>query len=81
MSLAGIRPELLLLMFASGLVISCLSTFLGVGGGIMMVPLLIFLFPKFGVSSICAVHLAIGTACWSSSSAPFPPPSVTGAAT
>jgi uncharacterized membrane protein YfcA len=61
MSSAGISPELLLLMFASGLAISCVATFLGVGGGIMMVPLLIFLFPKFGVSPICAVHLAIGT--------------------
>jgi hypothetical protein len=61
MSLTGISPELLLLMFVSGLAISCVATFLGVGGGIMMVPLLIFLFPKFGVSPICAVHLAIGT--------------------
>jgi len=61
MSSAGISPELLLLMFASGLAISCVATFLGVGGGILMVPLLIFLFPKFGVSPICAVHLAIGT--------------------
>ena len=61
MSLAGIRPDLLLLMFASGLLISCVSTFLGVGGGIMMVPLLILLFPRFGVSPVCAVHLAIGT--------------------
>jgi hypothetical protein len=60
-SLAGIRPDLLIFMFACGLVISCVATFLGVGGGIMMVPLLIFLFPKFGVSPICAVHLAIGT--------------------
>jgi uncharacterized membrane protein YfcA len=61
MSFTGIGPELLLLMFVSGLAISCVATFLGVGGGIMMVPLLIFLFPKFGVSPICAVHLAIGT--------------------
>ncbi len=61
MSSLGISPCLLLLMFASGLVISCVASFLGVGGGIMMVPLLIFLFPKFSVSPICAVHLAIGT--------------------
>ena len=61
MNLAGIQLDLLLLMFAGGLVISCVSSFLGVGGGIMMVPLLIFLFPKFGVSPVCAVHLAIGT--------------------
>jgi uncharacterized membrane protein YfcA len=59
--MAGIRPDLLLFMFASGLVISCVATFLGVGGGIMMVPLLIFLFPELGVSPACAVHLAIGT--------------------
>jgi len=61
MSSAGMSPELIALMFASGLVISCVATFLGVGGGIMMVPLLVFLFPKFGVSPVCAVHLAIGT--------------------
>jgi uncharacterized membrane protein YfcA len=61
MSMTGMSPDLLLLMFMSGLLISCVATFLGVGGGIMMVPLLIFLFPKFGVSPICAVHLAIGT--------------------
>lgn len=61
MSMTGISPGLLLLMFLSGLVISCVATFLGVGGGIMIVPLLIFLFPKFGISPLCAVHLAIGT--------------------
>jgi len=61
MSWVGSSPELLLLMFASGLAISCLATFLGVGGGIIMVPLLIFIFPQFGISSSCAVHLAIGT--------------------
>jgi uncharacterized membrane protein YfcA len=60
-SLAGIRPDLLLFMFASGVAISCVATFLGVGGGIMMVPLLVFLFPVFGISPSCAVHLAIGT--------------------
>jgi uncharacterized membrane protein YfcA len=61
MILPGISAELVLLMFVSGLVISCVSTFLGVGGGILMVPLLIYLFPKLGVSQVHAVHLAIGT--------------------
>jgi uncharacterized membrane protein YfcA len=61
MILPGISAELVLLMFACGLVISCVSTFLGVGGGILMVPLLIYLFPRVGVSPVYAVHLAIGT--------------------
>lgn len=55
------NPGLLLLMLLSGSAISLVATFLGVGGGFLMVPLLILLFPKFGVHPICAVHLAIGT--------------------
>lgn len=61
MSFAGSDVGLLLLMFLGGLVISLLASFLGVGGGILIVPLLIFLFPKCGVPPLLAVHLAIGT--------------------
>ena len=61
MSFGETSVNLLVLMFLSGWVIGLVATFLGVGGGILLVPFLIFLFPKQGVHPSCSIHLAIGT--------------------
>ncbi len=44
-----------------GLVAGFLSGFLGIGGGIVVVPSLMFIFPKAGMPESVAVHMALGT--------------------
>ncbi len=53
-------PEGLLLIIA-GCVAGYFAGFFGVGGGIILVPVLIYYFQAIGVSSLVATHLAFGT--------------------
>lgn len=52
--------SLLTLLFA-GCVAGFLAGFFGVGGGIILVPILLFYFQTIGVSSLVATHVALGT--------------------
>lgn len=49
------------LLFLGGAVSGFLAGFFGVGGGIILVPILLFYFQTTGVSSLVATHLAFGT--------------------
>ena len=44
-----------------GSVVGVLSGLLGIGGGLVVVPALVFLLPKVGVSSDLVMHIALGT--------------------
>lgn len=45
----------------SGIIIGVVSGLLGIGGGIIVVPLLAFLLPLAGIPSIFVVHIAVAT--------------------
>ena len=51
----------LVLLLLAGCVAGFLAGFFGVGGGIILVPILLFYFQTIGVSSLVATHLAFGT--------------------
>ncbi|MEW6510471.1 MAG: sulfite exporter TauE/SafE family protein [Bacteroidota bacterium] len=50
-----------LLLFGAGCLAGFLAGFFGVGGGIILVPILIAYFQAHGVSSLIGTHLAFGT--------------------
>lgn len=50
-----------LLLIIAGCVAGYLAGFFGVGGGIILVPVLIIYFQSIGVTSLVATHLAFGT--------------------
>lgn len=54
-------PLSLFLLLLSGCVAGFLAGFFGVGGGIILVPILLFYFHTIGVSDLVATHLAFGT--------------------
>ena len=58
----GIEPQLVLELAALGLITGFLAGLLGIGGGMMMVPVLTRLLTQRGVSSDLAVKMAIATA-------------------
>ncbi|MDH3251866.1 MAG: sulfite exporter TauE/SafE family protein, partial [Ignavibacteria bacterium] len=49
------------LLFLAGAAAGFLAGFFGIGGGIIIVPILILYFHSIGVSSLVATHLALGT--------------------
>lgn len=51
----------LLTLLAAGCAAGFLAGFFGVGGGIILVPILLYFFQSTGVSSLVATHLAFGT--------------------
>jgi uncharacterized membrane protein YfcA len=51
----------ILLLFGAGCAAGFLAGFFGVGGGIILVPILLLYFKSTGVSSLVATHLALGT--------------------
>ncbi len=55
------NPLALALLLLAGCVAGFLAGFFGVGGGIILVPILVYYFHAIGVSSLVATHLAFGT--------------------
>lgn len=55
------NPEILLVVLGAGAVAGVLAGLLGIGGGFVFVPALLFLFRADGVSPEVAMHLAVGT--------------------
>ena len=53
--------ELILMYLAVGLIAGVLAGLLGVGGGIVIVPMLIFCFVRQGIQPELLMHLALGT--------------------
>lgn len=53
--------EIVLMYVAVGLIAGVLAGLLGVGGGVVIVPMLIFCFSKQGISPDQIMHLALGT--------------------
>lgn len=53
--------QTILLLAAGGVLTGLLAGFFGVGGGIILVPILLAFFKASGVSSLVATHLAFGT--------------------
>jgi uncharacterized membrane protein YfcA len=51
----------LAVLFAAGCVAGFLAGFFGVGGGIILVPILVFYLQAIGTSSLVATHIAFGT--------------------
>ncbi len=62
MTLLGIEPLLILELAALGVVAGFLAGLLGIGGGMMMVPFLIWILTHRGVPGDLAVKMAIATA-------------------
>ncbi|MEX0900696.1 MAG: sulfite exporter TauE/SafE family protein [Gammaproteobacteria bacterium] len=55
------NPELLLVVLGAGAAAGVLAGLLGIGGGFVFVPALLFLFRAGGVPPEVAMHLAVGT--------------------
>jgi uncharacterized membrane protein YfcA len=55
------EPLHLLLLLLAGLITGFLAGFFGIGGGILLVPVLLAYFQAIGVSSLVATHLTFGT--------------------
>lgn len=53
--------DVLLLYLLTGAFAGTVAGLLGVGGGLIIVPILVFVFHRIGVADAVAVHLAIGT--------------------
>ncbi len=53
--------ELLALFLLLGSVVGVLAGLLGIGGGLVVVPALVFLLPKAGISSEILMHMALAT--------------------
>ncbi|NIY93976.1 sulfite exporter TauE/SafE family protein, partial [Vibrio diazotrophicus] len=53
--------ELLALLLVLGSVVGVLAGLLGIGGGLVVVPALVFLLPKAGISSYLWLHLFFAT--------------------
>ncbi|MBI3561796.1 MAG: sulfite exporter TauE/SafE family protein [Gammaproteobacteria bacterium] len=53
--------EISLIYFFIGVIVGLLAGLFGVGGGLVIVPALVFVFARIGVNPAVAVHLAIGT--------------------
>ncbi len=53
--------ELLTLLLLLGSVVGVLAGLLGIGGGLVVVPALVFLLPKAGISSEILMHMALAT--------------------
>ena len=54
-------PVILLCFLATGLLAGVLAGLLGIGGGLVIVPVLLWLLPGWGVSESVVMHLALGT--------------------
>ena len=52
---------LLLAMGASAVIVGFMAGFFGIGGGLIMVPILFYMFSFVGVEQTIIMHLAIGT--------------------
>jgi uncharacterized membrane protein YfcA len=55
-------PGIWLILLATGLVIGVLAGLLGVGGGVIAVPILLEVFDALGMAEAPAISLAVGTA-------------------
>ncbi len=55
------QPTQIVVLLAFGLVTSLISGLLGIGGGIVRIPLFIYLFPALGTPDESMMHMAIGT--------------------
>ncbi|WP_394248995.1 sulfite exporter TauE/SafE family protein [Vibrio profundi] len=53
--------ELISLLFMLGAVVGVLAGLLGIGGGLLIVPALLFLLPKAGISADIAMQMALAT--------------------
>lgn len=53
--------ELLILFLLLGSVVGVIAGLLGIGGGLVVVPALVFLLPKAGISSEILMHMALAT--------------------
>lgn len=53
--------ELLIICFIAGAAGALLQGMVGVGTGIVIVPLLTFILPRYGISSAMAIHVALAT--------------------
>jgi len=54
----SVEPGMAILIFISGFIISCLSGFIGIGGGVILVPVLIFLPPLLGIGTLSMREIA-----------------------
>lgn len=55
------EPLHILLLLVAGIVTGFLAGFFGIGGGILLVPVLLAFFQAIGVSSLVATHVTFGT--------------------
>lgn len=55
------EPLHILLLLLAGIITGFLAGFFGIGGGILLVPVLLTFFQAIGVSSLVATHLTFGT--------------------
>ncbi len=53
--------ELILLLLCLGAVVGTMSGLLGIGGGLIVVPALAFILPKFGIASDMVMYIALAT--------------------
>ena len=51
----------ILLMIPTAMVAGFLAGFFGIGGGIITVPVLFYIFSNFGIDNNFLMHLAVGT--------------------